>query len=264
MEDLTHYNPIGSDLRKMQLRMLDMLSFVDKICSKHDIKYWLGAGTLLGAVRHGGFIPWDDDLDIELLKEDYIKLVKILISEANSDYFLQIHDTDPNYIFPIAKLRDINSIIYENNGSDINYKYKGIFIDIFFLEKGSNFLVDTAVHLQKVPYALTLLENDRFGILALLRNLTYSSVHKGLFPCLRILAKMMKGDKQVLPLGTGFRASRNLSDIFPLSKISFEGRVFNAPANPDAYLKKIYGSYMEIPPVDKRRVHTQKVLFLKP
>lgn len=71
------FNPDGSNLRKMQLRMLDMLKYIDKICREHNIKYWLSSGTCLGAVRHGGFIPWDDDCDIELLRKDYKKLIKI-------------------------------------------------------------------------------------------------------------------------------------------------------------------------------------------
>ena len=65
------YNPDGSDLRRMQMRMLDMLKEVDRICKKYDIPYWLSGGTLLGSVRHGGFIPWDDDLDIELMEDDF-------------------------------------------------------------------------------------------------------------------------------------------------------------------------------------------------
>lgn len=60
------YNPDGSLLRNAQLRMLEILIDFDRVCRKHDIKYWLSSGTLLGAVRHGGFIPWDDDLDVDL------------------------------------------------------------------------------------------------------------------------------------------------------------------------------------------------------
>lgn len=72
------YNPDGSILRKQQLRMLEMLQYIDFVCKKHNIRYWLCSGTLLGAVRHGGFIPWDDDVDIEMLREDYKRLVRIL------------------------------------------------------------------------------------------------------------------------------------------------------------------------------------------
>ncbi len=262
MEDLTRYNPEGSDLRRMQLRMLEMLTYVDDICSQHDLKYWLGAGTLLGAVRHGGFIPWDDDLDIELQKDDYNKLIKILSKEPHPDFVIQTHESDNNYVLPFAKLRDKRSIITENFNCDRNYKFKGIFIDIFFLEKGSNFLVRIAVNLQKMPFVMTLIKNDRFGLLISLRNLTYFTIHKILFPLIRTIGKISKNGNYVLPLGTGFNAIRNLQDIFPLSKINFEGNKFNAPGHPDSYLKNIYGAYMELPSEDKRRVHTHQVHFL--
>ena len=75
------FNPDGSLLRRQQLRMLDILLEVDKICKKHDIRYWLSSGTLIGAMRHDGFIPWDDDLDIEMLRSDYVRLMKVLPSE---------------------------------------------------------------------------------------------------------------------------------------------------------------------------------------
>ena len=71
MEDLRKYNPEGSTLRKAQMRMTDILLIVDKICEKHNIPYFLDGGYLIGAVRHGGFIPWDDDLDIAVMREDF-------------------------------------------------------------------------------------------------------------------------------------------------------------------------------------------------
>ena len=80
-EDFSKYNGEGTILRKAQLRMLDMLIEVDKICRKYNIQYWLDFGTLLGAVRHQGFIPWDDDLDICVLRKDYKRLRKVLIAE---------------------------------------------------------------------------------------------------------------------------------------------------------------------------------------
>ena len=88
------YNPEGSELRRLQLRMLDMLVVVDEICRRHDIPYWIEGGTLLGAVRHEGFIPWDDDLDIALMKKDYVRLLKCLKEELPAQYRLQTHETD--------------------------------------------------------------------------------------------------------------------------------------------------------------------------
>ena len=72
------FNPDGSLLRRQQLRMLELLEVIDVICRKHQIPYWLSSGTLIGAARHKGFIPWDDDLDIEMLRSDYLRLLKVL------------------------------------------------------------------------------------------------------------------------------------------------------------------------------------------
>ena len=72
------FNPEGSLLRRQQMRMLEILLEVDKICQKHQIPYWLSSGTLIGAMRHDGFIPWDDDLDIEMMRDDYLRLMASL------------------------------------------------------------------------------------------------------------------------------------------------------------------------------------------
>ncbi|EYE54801.1 LicD family protein, partial [Bacteroides fragilis] len=109
MEDLNRYNKEGSDLRKLQYRMLELLEVLDKICKKHNLPYWLEGGTLLGAVRHGGFIPWDDDLDVQMLRSDYKKLLKILPKELPGNIALQTFKTDKGYYRYVAKLRDLNS-----------------------------------------------------------------------------------------------------------------------------------------------------------
>ena len=93
------FNPDGSPLRRMQDRMTEMLREIDAICRRHNIRYWLCSGTLLGCIRHGGYIPWDDDLDIEVLREDYDRLMEILPRELPEHLRLQNHDTDPGYFF---------------------------------------------------------------------------------------------------------------------------------------------------------------------
>ena len=89
------YSPEGSLLRRQQERMLEILCEIDRICKKHGIRYWLSSGTLIGAARHGGFIPWDDDLDIEMMREDYDRLMMVFPGELPATMALQTHDTDP-------------------------------------------------------------------------------------------------------------------------------------------------------------------------
>ena len=97
------FNPDGSELRTYQLELLKMLIDFDEICRSLNIKYWLSSGTLLGAVRHGGFIPWDDDVDVDMTRDDYKKLVKSF--KETDKYALQTSQNDPYYFWPYAKLR---------------------------------------------------------------------------------------------------------------------------------------------------------------
>ena len=129
------YNPDGSQLRRQQLRMLDILIEVDRICKKHQIEYWLSSGTLIGALRHNGFIPWDDDLDIEMMRTDYLRLLEVLPRELPDWLALQSDETDPAYFFFYAKVRDRRSLMLENNGYDRMWKEQGIYIDIFPMER---------------------------------------------------------------------------------------------------------------------------------
>lgn len=135
------YNPDGSTLRQYQLHLLEMLKWFDNFCQKNKITYWLSSGTCLGAVRHSGFIPWDDDVDVEMLREDYLKLEKLF--KETDDYALQTFKNDKYYCLPFAKLRDKHSKIVEpaTNGLDNYYKYQGAFIDIFQLEYSPKRLV---------------------------------------------------------------------------------------------------------------------------
>ena len=126
------FNPDGSLLRRQQLRMLELLEVIDVICRKHQIPYWLSSGTLIGAARHKGFIPWDDDLDIEMLRSDYLRLLKVLPQELPDNLALQTNETDPNYIFIYGKLRDKDSHLEETNSYDRIFYYTGIYIDISF------------------------------------------------------------------------------------------------------------------------------------
>ena len=119
-------------LRQAQLVMLRMLKIIDYICRKHDLRYWLCSGTLLGAVRHQGFIPWDDDLDICMLREDYNRFIQIAPLEFPTDIFLQTQETDPSYDYlPLpCKVRDKNSLIISEGMENQKYQ-QGLFIDIF-------------------------------------------------------------------------------------------------------------------------------------
>ena len=164
MDGFNRFNPEGSVLRLHQMKMLRILEFVDRVCRKHGICYWLSSGTLLGAVRHGGFIPWDDDLDIEMLYRDYKRLMEVLPFELPSNLVLQTMHTDSNYVAPYAKLRETDSYISEVNNIGRNYKYNGVYIDIFYIEPVNYRMAWIASKFHGYIYRLSYLKNDRLGI----------------------------------------------------------------------------------------------------
>ena len=255
------YNPEGSILRKQQLRMLEMLMVIDTICKKHNIPYWLSSGTLLGAARHKGFIPWDDDLDIEMLREDYIRLMKILPHELPGDMALQNNETDPNYIFIFAKVRDKNSYLEEPNSYDRIFRERGIFIDIFPLEEIPYCLAWISEHMQGQIF--NQLNNKKLTDAQIIKRVRkiFSFNNKVGYPILRFLSKFFPNKKLLISFGTSFHETRYIKEVFPLKQIEFEGKLFPAPYNTDAFLKKIYGNYMQLPDLDNLKPHYNKLEF---
>ena len=238
------YNPEGSDLRNLQNRMLEILKCVDEICQRHKIPYWLSSGTLLGAVRHGGFIPWDDDIDIELLREDYLKLITILPQELPAHYRLQTKESDTGYVYIFAKVRDTQSLIEEKIVFNKHFQLNGAFIDIFPLEH-------TQKHLAKIALVcynrLCLNVVEKYGPNKLF-NIFHRLLTKWLFPLFRAITPK-KSAIIHHTYGVGFlKNERHTTDIYPLKRINFEGYLFNAPSDCDKYLKRIYGNdYMKLP-----------------
>lgn len=253
-EDLKRiYNPEGSVLRKAQLRMLDMLLFLDRVFREIGVPYRLDGGNVLGAVRHGGFIPWDDDIDIIVYPGGLKKLREYFESHDNLPYVLQNNKTDRSYYsHGWDVLRDLKSEYIINN-SPIHQarKYKGLQIDIFTYEPGHNFLLHRIGGSLHEHWFNFFLGRSQFFC-----QFGYVMFDKLVFPLFRLLDKII-GDKNFYMHAYGpyfiWRFPKEV--MLPHKDLNFEGHVFPGPAKPEEFLQILYGDYMKLPPKDKRAHH---------
>lgn len=258
MEDLSKYNPEGSTLRKAQLRMVDILKVVDAICQKHNIEYVLDGGSLLGAVRHRGFIPWDDDLDITIMRKDLKRLRKILPKELPANLVYQDYTTDPNYPILIAKVRDKHSYLYEEEWTD-RLEEKGIFIDIIPMEE-----IPNLAWKKKLDYmyghCLRGIHNYAGTKDKILSTIVLPFAWL-LVILTRFINKFCHTDQLAHVYGWAAYNSFSKKDLYPIKRIPFEDSQVCVPNNPDAVLTRLFGDYMQIPPEDKRETHTNRIEF---
>ncbi len=256
-EDFSQYNPEGSILRKAQQRMMEILKVIDAICQKHHIQYFLDGGSLIGAVRHSGFIPWDDDLDIAVMKEDFLKLRKILQKELPTNLVYQDDTTDPNYPLLIGKVRDKQSYFEEDFTDKLHYK--GTYVDIIPMEK-----VPSVRWKAKLDYwyghCFRALHNYTD-----IKDKIRSSI---VFPFAWLLVQgtrlfnKFSSSRQIAHI-YGWRAYNSFSydDVFPVRRMLFENAEICVPKNPDTVLRALFGDYMQIPPKEKRAIHTKRIEF---
>lgn len=268
-------NGDNSELKLLQEILFNNLVEIDNICKKHNIKYWLDQGTLLGAVRHNGFIPWDDDLDIAMLREDYYKFLQIAKKELPTVLFLQTIESDKYTQTAWAKIRDRNSILITNK---YEKGHTGVFIDIFpvdfYQEKGIKKVIKkiytiaiVGLWFKKSEFTKPIKSNINENIIKVIYKIIYSLFfwvdYDTIITLIVKLARKLS-IKEVINLPyidygieVPFVNRNSYSEIFPLRKCCFEGKEFPVPKNYEKYLTNYYGNYMEMPPREKRRpTHT--------
>lgn len=252
-------------LRRCQLKQLSILEEIDRICQKHHIDYWLDGGTLLGAVRHGGFIPWDDDIDIAMRETDLERFIGIAPDELREGLFLQTPQSEPASKEPIVKVRDLNSFYVESSDNFAADYQKGLFVDIFPM-------IDYPTLPRKLVKPITLGISKSYSILHKAHHYSLRSfleffwfglkylVYKGIWSVLSAVCPKSTYISNIL-INNGYGIMHRQDSVFPIGSIAFEGKTFFAPANPDGYLSDLYRNYMEVPPVEKRIIHS---VFIMP
>jgi lipopolysaccharide cholinephosphotransferase len=243
-------------LRKAQLIILDMLIEFDAICKKHNLSYWLDSGTLLGAVRYQGFIPWDDDIDLSMPVEDYKKFKDIASSELSDSIFFQTKESDKNFKFDYIKLRSNKADIVEFHEKDRDIQYhQGVFVDIFPMLSIDNTPKNQAF------YSDTLEKIRSFSSISLHTPNGIDSPDKrqALINELDCLHKEWDNDTSKIIYGgemPDVSAWFDLGKVLPLKKLEFEGIEFPVPNDCHHYLTEIYTSnYTKTPPKEKRKTH---------
>jgi len=254
-------------LDQIQIVMLNMMVDIDKFCKDNNLTYWITGGTLLGAVRHGCFIPWDDDLDIYMPRNDYNRFMEIAPKGLPSNLFMQTKKTDPTFDIPYIKIRDNFSTVIEKRevGKEIEY-HQGIFVDVFPVD----YVDDTIKYFNKKRlyrcdyHHKRAMSKRRKAILYLKKyKAEIYKKYKGGRP--KVLERNIEKYKnsngkymvEGFELGTEVAVKR--SDIFPLKKIKFCDKEFMAPKNSEKYLEIMFGDYMTLPPLEERKSHVVEI-----
>lgn len=250
---------------------LDILKCIDSICKEHHIKYYLAYGTLIGAIRHKGFIPWDDDIDICMKRGDYDKFISVFSQMNHKQYSLLHPSTDTSYYYEFAKVVDIRT-----KTKGIGFKEipnEGVWVDIFPLDSVANnkkiqrMLVQFCMALRILSVYIKFPSHKRsyffypFWVLA--RLIGYRLPLK----MTNWLSKKGKGKKFI-----GYIASMSSSGArycYPIEwfddsvDVEFEGSLFPAPKEYHKYLESQYGDYMQLPSEDKRVAHPVEAFWRK-
>jgi lipopolysaccharide cholinephosphotransferase len=262
---MKYINLSKEERRRIQLLELEILQEVDRICKKNKIHYTMGYGSLIGTIRHNGFIPWDDDIDICFLRKDYIKFKEICKIELSSRFFYQSNDTDPEYFFLWDKIRLNGTVFRESYLSSYNIHH-GIYLDIFPID----YIPDNKIKqyfqylcFQFFKSALMskyLILHSRNGckkyIAAILRFFFYFIPLSTLYRNANKIATWYDNNpqKRIMNIQTPYRLKEILdkSVYEEYSEHKFENLNVEIVKQYDIFLRKIYGDYMQLPPLENR------------
>lgn len=254
-------------LRQLQLIELEMLIEFDRICRKYDIKYSLDGGTLLGAVRHKGFIPWDDDIDVIMLRREYQKFKKAAKRELDTDrFFLQDYTTDPEYRWGYAKIRR-NDTSFVRAGQEHLKQHDGVFIDIMVADNVPDGFIMRRIHhlgcfiVRKMMYSEVGRLEEKNPVKRFVYDFMSRIDRNEIFRMRNRLVRLAGFKRTELvshytyyyPANMRYGRWRECFD--EMIDWEFEGRMFPIFKQYDRYLKPGYGDYMQLPPEKDRTPH---------
>ncbi len=241
------------DIKGVQSLLLKMAIEIRNILEDNNIPYFITYGTLLGAVRHEGFIPWDDDFDFYITEDYYDDAINLLRTHLPKRYFLEDELSEPLYFHGWAHVKDnlteVDFTLYPQDGI---YNNKGLSIDIYkaYLRKESqehNFRIEQHIEYLTRKFTKGLISEDLY----------HEKVNQ-------LKSELLKdqsegNDKDVYVFPSIYNDRIYPDELFPLSKYKFEDTYFLGPKNADVFLHRCYGDYMKLPPVEKRKPHYSTV-----
>ena len=264
----------GKEFRRMQMIQLDMLVELDRVCRENGINYVIFAGTLLGAVRHKGYIPWDDDADIAMLREDYNKFKSVADQLDPSICYFQDHSTDPEYIWGYGKLRRTGTTFIRAGQEHLNGK-TGVFIDIFPLDDVPRSIPLQVIQdwhcycLRKILWSQVAKKNEKGFKKLWFSLISHISPEIALNGFDRIAKKSNNSTPNQVRItampstGMVFNKNNPISTRYCMPKswfldrkeYEFEGKQFYGINAAHEFLTYEYGDYMTLPPENKRNAH---------
>ena len=268
-------------LREAQILMKTILRDIDSICRENDISYWIESGTMLGAKRHDGFIPWDDDIDIGMMRKDYERFLELAPSYLPDDLFLQNAQLDSGVENSWSKVRHKYSKLIEED--DVEY-HEGLFVDIFpydfyecnmtdkyYIRKKISEINYLMLFKSKLTYEKNIVENFKIGIARVYKRII---IKKDLNQfCIERQKKAVNGIRKENVKFVGYGSEIGEFDfdrymekdiIFPIKEGKFEDIKVKIPNDSHRYLSTIYGEkYMDIPKIEDRYNHNKGIYIYK-
>lgn len=265
---------MGNDImNKLKEKELELLKYFIDICDKYDLMYYMVEGSCIGAVRHKGFIPWDDDIDVGMPRDDYEKFLKIAQKDLPKHIFVQSHKTDKNYPMNFAKLRNSNTTFIEKSIQDLDINH-GIYMDIFPLDGFTKnkffkyiFIIKKLLLSYRISYLYYRNPNAKKKytikffikrIIKLISRIIYPRIETAINKRDKLFKKYSIGNSELIANHNSPWEQREIvaKDFFGDGVLGeFEGLCVRLPQDYHSYLSSVYGDYMKLPPEEKRYGH---------